>query len=280
MFQNIYGKELLFLKITALVENRSNSDLKPMHGLSLYIQTEKHKILFDLGPDATLFENAEKRSIDLSEVDTVVISHGHMDHGGALEQFLKLNSKAKIYVQRQAFERHTSKLLFLKVNIGLDNKLKEHTQVVLVDGDIRIDEELSLFTVEHTGKCYSNANDALYQGRERDQFLHEQNLVIRDQTTALIMGCGHTGVVNILEKAEAYAPEFCVGGYHLLNPMRKKTVDSSLLEEISVNLAKYPHIQFYTCHCTGMAAYDYLAGKLPNMHYLSCGDTITITPSV
>ncbi len=263
------------LIITALVENRTNGDLKPMHGLSLYIQTEKHKILFDLGPDATLFENAGKMNINLSEVDTVIISHGHMDHGGALGRFLKINSRAKIYVQHLAFERHTSKLLFLKVNIGLDNKLKEHPQVFLVNGDYRIDEELSLFTVNRTEKCYSKANDALYQGRQRDRFLHEQNLVIREQTTTLIMGCGHTGVVNILEKAEAYTPEICVGGYHVFNPMSKKTVDTSLLDEISDNLVKYPHIQFYTCHCTGKAAYDYLAGKLPNMHYLCCGDTIT-----
>ena len=72
------------MKITALVENQSNCDLKPTHGLSLYIETKKHKLLFDLGPDRILFENARKKGIRLEEVDTAVISHGHMDHGGAL----------------------------------------------------------------------------------------------------------------------------------------------------------------------------------------------------
>ena len=44
------------MKIISLVENTIKSELKAKHGLSLYIETKKHKILFDLGPDKTLFE--------------------------------------------------------------------------------------------------------------------------------------------------------------------------------------------------------------------------------
>lgn len=55
------------MKIISLVENTTKSELKAKHGLSLYIETKKHKILFDLGPDKTLFENAVKRNIDISK---------------------------------------------------------------------------------------------------------------------------------------------------------------------------------------------------------------------
>ena len=107
------------MKITALVENRSSCDLTPVHGLSLYIETERHKLLFDLGPDGTLLKNAEKRGIDLGQVDAAVISHGHFDHGGALAAFLKVNHTAKVYIQRRAFEKHFSKSLgFVKVPVG------------------------------------------------------------------------------------------------------------------------------------------------------------------
>ena len=71
------------MKITALVENRTNTGMKTAHGLALFIETGKHKLLFDLGPDETLFENAKRKGVDLSAVDTVIISHGHRDHGGA-----------------------------------------------------------------------------------------------------------------------------------------------------------------------------------------------------
>ena len=54
------------MKIISLVENTTKSELKAKHGLSLYIETKKHKILFDLGPDKTLFDNAVKRNIAIS----------------------------------------------------------------------------------------------------------------------------------------------------------------------------------------------------------------------
>ena len=167
------------MKITALVENQTHCDLHAVHGLSLYIETKRHKLLFDLGPDDTLFVNAAKRKIDLSLVDTVIISHGHDDHGGALGQFLKENHQAIVYIQKRAFEPHYTKGLLVKSDIGLDPALKDHPQVKLVNGDAQIDEELSLITVSCTDQCYSSANDTLYEGGGKDHFEHEQSLLIQ-----------------------------------------------------------------------------------------------------
>lgn len=264
------------MKITALVENQSNCELTGVHGLSLYIETPKHKLLFDLGPDHTLLKNAERRGIDLSQVDTVVISHGHSDHGGALSAFLKVNHTAKIYAQRVAFEKHFSKSLgFIKVPIGLDRKLAEHPQMVLVDGEYMIDSELRLFTVEDTSKFHSIANDTLWDEKGPDSFQHEQNLMIFGEKNVLIMGCGHCGVVNILEKAGAYQPQICIGGYHLSIPATKRTVPEDVLEGIAGELKRYD-MDFYTCHCTGAEAFAYLEKRVPRMKYLSCGEQITV----
>lgn len=262
------------MKITALVENKSGCGLTPVHGLSLYVETEKHTLLFDLGPDGTLLDNAEKLGVDLSRVDTVVISHGHYDHGGGLAAFLGVNRTAKIYVQRRAFEKHYSKSLgFIKVPVGLDRKWMDHPRVVLADGEYRIDGELLLFTVPDTRKCHSPANNSLYDETGPDRFAHEQNLLVFGQKNVLFMGCGHCGVVNILERAKQYRPELCIGGYHLMVPVTKKSVPKEILEEIAKELRRYD-LDFYTCHCTGEAAYRYLSGKVPRMHYLSCGESI------
>ncbi|HBT94759.1 MAG TPA: MBL fold metallo-hydrolase [Coriobacteriia bacterium] len=263
------------MKITALVENKSYCELSAKHGLSLYIETSNHKILFDLGPGHTLFDNSAKRGIDLANVDTVIISHGHVDHGGALEQFLKINHTAQVFVQKKAFENHYSQFLFLKVNVGLDSHFQSHPQIVLVEGDYRIDDELQLFTVADRRNCYSPMNDVLYTDSGKDDFAHEQNLMIFGSVNVLIMGCGHTGVANILGKAASYNPKVCIGGYHLQNPLTRKTVSDELLECIAQELSKYD-IQFYTCHCTGEKAYGYLSNKLENMHYLSCGEILEL----
>lgn len=118
------------------------------------------------------------------------------------------------------------------------------------------------------------ANDVLFDQNGQDRFLHEQNLIISENQTALIMGCGHSGIVNIMEKAQIYAPTLCVGGFHLLNPITGKTVSSVLLDEMIAELKTYPQTEFYTCHCTGQKAYDYLSKSLANLSYLSCGAQI------
>lgn len=262
------------MRITSLVENTTHSELKAKHGLSLYIETQKHNILFDLGPDNTLFENARKRNVDLKGVDTVIISHGHIDHAGALGKFLEINHTAKVYIQASAFEPHYSKTLFLKIPVGIDGTLKNNKQIVLLNGDFKIDDELSLFTVAKTDKFHSQVNDVLLDKDGKDTFSHEQNLIISENTVALIMGCGHTGVANIMERAAEYKPRICVGGYHLFNPVTKKSVSEELLSGIAAELGKYPDTEFYTCHCTGERAYRYFAERLSNMNYLSCGDTV------
>ncbi|MCG2731197.1 MAG: MBL fold metallo-hydrolase, partial [Acetobacterium sp.] len=113
------------MKIVTLVENTPISgNYKNEHGLCLYIETEKHKCLFDLGASDIFAENAQKLGIDLEEVDLVVISHGHYDHGGGLEIFLGINKKAKIYVNHKAFNKfYSNRGEGSKVYIGLNQKL-------------------------------------------------------------------------------------------------------------------------------------------------------------
>ena len=121
--------------ITALLENETvSSQYEKKHGLSLYVKTQEHNILFDLGPDETFIKNAEKMNIDLKEVNIVVISHGHNDHGGGLKAFLEYNDKAKIYIRKSAFNPHyTTPLLWTKINIGLDNELMDNERIIFTD---------------------------------------------------------------------------------------------------------------------------------------------------
>lgn len=265
------------MTITALVENTAKGDLKAVHGLSLYVETPGHRLLFDLGPDGTLLKNAGRLGIDLGRVDTVVISHGHYDHGGALAAFLEVNHTARVYVQRRAFAPHYSKALGLvKVSVGLDPRLADHPQVVLVDGERRIDGELLLFTVEDASRYPSPANKTLYGPEGPDDFAHEQNLLIFGEKNVLIMGCGHCGVVNILEKAAPCRPALCVGGFHLWSPSSRRSAPEDLLAGIAGEMGRYD-MTFCTCHCTGEPAFRYLAGRLKKrMRYLSGGESVTV----
>ena len=260
------------MKITALVENTASDDFTAAHGLSFYIETKSHKILFDLGPDDTVFENATKLDIDLSKIDTVIISHGHYDHGGALREFFGVNPRAKIYLQSSAFLPHFSGRRF----IGIDDTLKTNGQIILLNGDFVIDEELSLITVSQTDKCRCGVNDVFYECEKKDSFTHEQNLIVKEDKTALIMGCGHCGVVNIMDKAREYRPSLCIGGFHLFNPTTGETAPNELLDSIAECLREYKDTEFYTCHCTGTYAYEYLSCRMSNLRYISCGESVEV----
>ena len=77
------------MRVTMLLDNiAADPRLVAEHGLSLYLETGDHKILFDAGQSSAFAENAEKLGVDLREVDFAVLSHGHYDHGGGLERFL------------------------------------------------------------------------------------------------------------------------------------------------------------------------------------------------
>ena len=92
------------MKFLTLMENTAcREDLCAGHGLSLYIETTKHKILFDMGPSGAFAENAEALGVDLKQVDVAFLSHGHFDHSGGMEAFLKGNETAPVYLHKGAF---------------------------------------------------------------------------------------------------------------------------------------------------------------------------------
>ena len=124
------------MKITNIIENTpGKSACQPEHGLSFYIETSNHKILMDTGASDLIINNATKLNTPLTEVDTVVISHGHYDHGGGLKAFLKINNMAKVYIHREALGEYYSIHEGMEPKyIGLLHGLKNHKQIITVDG--------------------------------------------------------------------------------------------------------------------------------------------------
>ena len=272
--------------IKTLVENTSISDdFRNEHGLSLFIATKKHKILFDLGASELFAENAEKLGVDLAAVDIVVISHGHYDHGGGLKTFLKLNSRAKIYLNQKAFEKHYSNQANSdKKYIGLDEELLTNSQLVFVNDHLVIDEELELFSDVQGKKLTSKGNlDLLKQANEKltpDDFSHEQNLLIHEnQKTALFAGCAHNGIVNIIDRVidmRNNFPAFVIGGFHLYNPAKNVSEDDELIKRVAGCLENTTS-KYYTCHCTGIEPFRKLKEILGDqIEYLATGRVLEL----
>ena len=184
------------MKITTLLENKTTCDaLRCEHGLSLYIETAKHKILFDSGASDAFWENAKALGIDLAQVDIAFLSHAHNDHCGGLLTFLRGNRTAKVYLQKEAFGDYYVVTPTKCAFIGLDPKLHEYAdRFVMAEGVTKLDEELTLFSGIRTHELLSEANATLREkvggDYPRDAFRHEQDLLVTEHgKTVLFAGC-------------------------------------------------------------------------------------------
>lgn len=272
--------------IKTLVENRAISeDFRTEHGLSLYIETTNHKLLFDVGASGLFLENAKKLNVDIEEVDTVIISHGHYDHGGGLGAFLGVNTKAKIYVSQRAFDDiYANRPGGVTAYIGLDQDFIGSERFVLVGDSLRIDNELELFSNVKGRKFFPFGNQDLLIKRGgqflQDDFAHEQNLVIsQGDKRVLVAGCAHNGIVNIVEHMAAAldeSPTHVIGGFHLHN----RTAGRSESKETVITIGEYlknTGAKYYTCHCTGIEAYEWLKDVMgEQIEYLATGSQLKL----
>ena len=276
------------MKIINLIENTEGHEgCAYAHGLSFYVETSKHKLLLDLGPSEVTLHNAEKLGIDLSETDTVILSHGHYDHSGGIIPFVKLNPNADIYMQETADADHYADYGKNAEGeryryIGIDKEISELSQVVKLQGDYRIDDELELFTIKERSHALPFTNKRLLikekDGFVRDDFVHEQYLVISyGGKKILLSGCAHNGMLSILDAfRDKYgtAPDVAISGFHLMKSTKYTDEEYREIVDIGKELKKFPTI-FFTCHCTGEPAYEIMKLTMgEQLQYVHSGEIV------
>lgn len=247
------------MKTVCLIENTQGAEgCAYEHGLSVYIETEKHCILADTGASGAFAENAERLGIDLKQVDTVVLSHGHYDHSGGIMTFAKINPDARIFMQRTAAEGYYHIYPDCEKYIGIDERIPSLEQVIMVDGNLKIDSELELFSGITERRLQPQGNSVLKRktdsGFVEDDFRHEQYLVIRSQGKLLLVsGCAHNGILSILDRfRQLYGrdPDAVISGFHTMKKDGYTDKDLKLIRDTAAELLKTDSV-FFTGHCTG-----------------------------
>lgn len=271
------------MKIVNLVEDtQGGSNCSFEHGLSFYVETQNHKLLVDTGASSMFIHNARALGIDLSKVDTVVLSHGHYDHCGGVIDFAKINSNAKIYIQEKAFGEYYNIGGERPRFIGIDKDIKELNNVNLINGDFKIDDELFLFANVSENLLVPNGNTTLKRKLNNqfidDDFTHEQYLVIfENNKEVLLSGCAHKGIVNILNKYKNLfnsVPDCVISGFHLMKKNGYTKDDDDLIRKTALWLKKL-NTQFYTCHCTEQYPYEILKETLKDkLCWTHSGDVV------
>lgn len=274
------------LKITTLIENNpdKNNILCSEHGLSLYIEINEKKILFDTGQSGDFIKNAEKLKIDLNDLNYVVLSHGHYDHSGGFKKLVQNASKSFKLIVGNGFFNEKYKLIEreqYKFNgNSFDEEFISQNNISLkcINQDIfNITKDVIIFSNFERKNNFEILNKKFYIKENGEYILddfsdeivlgvkHEKGLVV-------ILGCSHVGIVNILESItqRACMPIYAiVGGSHLIE------ADELRLNN-TVNYLKEKNISiFRLSHCTGDSAVGKLEDKFGNKFvYNNTGNVI------
>ena len=250
------------MRIWTLIENTAcGPDFAFEHGLSLYIETDGTRILFDAGQSGAFVDNARLLGVDLRRVDYAVLSHGHYDHGGGLAEFLRINDHAPIYLSCHAFDGHYNAA---GKNIGLNPELANSPRLVYVKDSHALAPGVMIYNPDNLPPARTDGLKRLEKGALADEdFRHEQYLLIREgERLFCFSGCAHRGVVGI---AQYFRPDVLVGGFHF----KSLPADSPALIQAAQALMALP-TTYYTGHCTGEEQFatlkKYMGKRLQALH--------------
>jgi len=268
--QSEYKKMRITVLAADSVCKTNTMNVKSEYGLSLYIEFDERKILFDTGQSDLFIHNAEKMSIDLSQVDYLVISHGHFDHGGALKHFLKINKKAKIFLHKNAANKLYTKIIgLIPYYMSPGQKIiAQKSRIYFIDEDTQIDDKIILLEGIPEVFPQPEANKLLFEKTKNrfiaDKFNHElAMLLIENDEIVLFSGCSHSGIINMIEEVKLFSKNMRIkatfGGFHINNPISKKNEGPEYIDKLTEALDETDPL-FYTGHCTGENNFRYIKG--------------------
>jgi 7,8-dihydropterin-6-yl-methyl-4-(beta-D-ribofuranosyl)aminobenzene 5'-phosphate synthase len=266
------------------------------HGLSLLVTVhtgeEKQTVLFDTGYSSVgLLHNLEQLDVDLDQLDTVVLSHGHMDHTGGLHPLLdRMARPITMVVHPDAF--HSPRYFGLDDGRRLqfphalvkDDLVQKGVSIVESKGPVTIAGDSVLVTgqVDRVTSFEKGLPNAVMEkdGKlVKDPISDDQALVIRlkDKGLVVISGCSHAGIVNTILFAQKVTGishiHAVMGGFHLSGPIFEPIIEQSISE-----LKKLEPKVLVPMHCTGWEAIQRFSEEFPTSFVLnSVGTTIALS---
>ncbi len=248
------------VKIAILTENTVNArGLLAEHGLSVLVEAKGRRLLFDAGQSGVYRHNAGRMGISLEELDGIVLSHGHYDHTGGLEEYAG-EKPPVVYMRRTALEKKLctgrDKTAFREIGIPWRERkmpfafhfTKEKEEIF---PDIYVLGEIPAVVPQEKqpGLFYVQRGERILP----DPMADEQLLVIRtDEGLAVFAGCAHVGILNCLERVKGAFPgerfRFLLAGMHLRGCGNRR------IEDTVQGLRGYGFAHIIPLHCTGTEA--------------------------
>lgn len=260
------------MKLTVLVDNNTLIDRYYLGepGVSYYIEEKGASYLLDTGYSDVFLRNAEALQLNLTKLQSIILSHGHNDHTGGLS-FLCSRYAYPQFKQTELVAHPWT--FYPKRYHGQDigsvltrAEAEAYFKLHLTREPYWLSEKL-VFLGEIPRKNSFEAKNPLgetaVEGVWQPDFVWDDSALayLSQDGLVIITGCSHAGICNIV----AYARQVCqeqkvaaiIGGTHL------RRANLTRLCETRKFLAALKPQAVYACHCTDLEAKINLAGELP-----------------
>ena len=273
------------MKLTVLSENHTLSPaLQAEYGLSMYLEQGNTRLLFDVGTYGACMDNAAALGIDLGALTAIAFSHNHWDHcGGFLRLAEELHPACPVYAHSDFFRRkwwdhsadpveepiHEDAIAFVGPPMEPGFFFRQRiagfrllsADVFPLGDDVYL---LGNFPVSAGIEAVHPSSRMELAGGElaADTFRDEQVCVVRTGAgLAVLTGCAHNGIMNILDTVERRFPgeRVCAvfGGTHLMPPEKGRILATAS------RFAAGGILCAGVCHCTGPEGLDAFSRLVP-----------------
>ena len=253
------------------------------HGLACAVTVWRgdtaHTLLFDTGPDDSVFgRNVERLGFDMGGIESIVLSHGHWDHSGAMLlalEMIQLSNGGRpvptymhpgMYRSRAMKAADGSMRPFADVPSQAQLEQAGALVVNAIEPQLILDDlyyvsgEIPRVTAFETGMQGQHRRTLDGQGWEPDPLVIDERFIavsVKGKGVIVLTACSHAGVVNVMTHArECFAGETLygvLGGFHLSGGNER------IIPETVAEVRAFELKMIAAAHCTGWRAVNALA---------------------
>ncbi|MBL7166811.1 MAG: MBL fold metallo-hydrolase [Dehalococcoidales bacterium] len=265
------------IRITTLSENTANYGVIAEWGLSILVEVDETSIIMDTGLSFSVVHNAVRMGVDLTTIDSIVLSHGHTDHTGGLKDVLEVKGAVDViahpdiwvekYAQRRQEKERDIGIPFPRQELEeLGARFNLAREPVNITSSIITTGEVPMVTE------YEQIEKGLFikEGEEliSDPLADDLALIIdTDFGLVVILGCAHRGIVNTLRHAQTITGKeliyAVIGGTHLVGASEER------IEKTIADLRGMGIQRLGVSHCTGFHASARLSQAFEDIFFLN-----------